>query len=331
MRSAAISESRMSAAPLLEVRRLRVDYAATAGSPWAPVSVLRALDGVDFNLGAGESLGIVGESGCGKSTLARTLVGLQPATAGSIRYRGTELCGLDDRAWRPLRRDIQMVFQDPLSSLNPRMTISESVAEPLQALYPELGRDTVAARACAMLERVGLSRALHARYPHEFSGGQCQRVGIARALVVEPALLICDEPVSALDVSIQAGIINLLADLRAASGLALLFIAHDLAVVRHISQRVLVMYRGRLMEQAPAERLFAQPAHPYTQALMAAAADRGGRSRLDAATSDVVPAAGCHYAPRCVMADEQCTRQRPAMRTLPGGNSAACHYPRICA
>ncbi|MGQ0530064.1 MAG: ATP-binding cassette domain-containing protein, partial [Panacagrimonas sp.] len=232
--------------PLIAVRRLKVHYKLPSALPWTKPGWLKAVDGVDFNLAAGETLGIVGESGCGKSTLARALAGLQDVTSGGIQYQGRNMTDLDEDQWRPLRREIQMVFQDPLASLDPRMTIGASIAEPLEALYPELGRAERESRVRQMLERVGLSASLYNRYPHEFSGGQCQRVGIARALVVRPRVLICDEPVSALDVSVQAQIVNLLSELQAEYGLAMIFIAHDLAVVRHISRRVLVMYLGKV-------------------------------------------------------------------------------------
>jgi oligopeptide transport system ATP-binding protein len=257
-------------APLLAVERLRVEYPLPSRRPWLPAEALCALDDVSFCMAPGEALGVVGESGSGKSTLARVLSGLQPADGGSIRFDGCELRGLDRARWRPLRRDIQLVFKDPLASLDPRMTALAAVAEPLQALRPQLGGDERRRYACRWLERVGLPPGLHGRYPHELSGGQCQRVGIARALVIEPRLLICDEPVSALDVSVQAQIVNLLMDLRRERRLALLFIAHDLAVVRHLCDRVLVLHAGRVVECAPAAELFARPAHPYTQALLAA-------------------------------------------------------------
>lgn len=321
-------------APLLAVRRLKVQYPLPGRWMWSLAGAVRAVDGVDFNLHAGETLGIVGESGCGKSTLARTLIGLQPAASGSIAYAGQDLTRLSEEQWRPLRRDIQMVFQDPLASLDPRMTIGNIVAEPLEALCPELGREERAARVVEMLERVGLSRSHLNRYPHEFSGGQCQRVGIARALVVRPKLLICDEPVSALDVSVQAQIVNLLSDLQRDYGLAMIFIAHDLAVVRHISRRVMVMYLGRVMEQAGRDELFATPMHPYTRALLAAVpaadpAEAKMRSRrlLDGEIPDPAhPPPGCVFVTRCPMADQYCNRDVPLLRRVGHGGYAACHY-----
>ncbi|MFP5356864.1 MAG: ABC transporter ATP-binding protein [Gammaproteobacteria bacterium] len=326
----------MTAKPLIEVRRLCVEHALEATWPWQRAPHLRAVQEVNFNLYAGQTLGIVGESGCGKSTLARTLVGLKQPSAGAIVYRAPgqpdrELSGLDEAGWRPLRREIQMVFQDPLASLDPRMSVGRIVAEPLEALCPELGPDEREARVLETLEQVGLSRAHVNRYPHEFSGGQCQRVGIARALVVRPRVLICDEPVSALDVSIQAQIINLLRDIQRQQGLALLFIAHDLAVVRHISHRVMVMYLGRVMEQAASEQLFAQPGHPYTRALLRSVPQLHPSGTPHAILdgelpSQTEPPPGCAFATRCPMADETCNRQLPPVRRLASGSTVACHY-----
>lgn len=324
------------AKPLLEVRRLCVNHALEAVWPWQQAPLLRAVQEVNFNLHAGETLGIVGESGCGKSTLARALIGLKAASAGAMIYRppgqlAVDLTGLDENGWRGLRREIQMVFQDPLASLDPRMSVGRIVAEPLEALCPELDPAAREARVIETLEQVGLSRAHRNRYPHEFSGGQCQRVGIARALVVRPRVLICDEPVSALDVSIQAQIINLLRDIQQQQGLALLFIAHDLAVVRHISHRVMVMYLGRVMEQATSAVLFERPAHPYTRALLRSVpqirpAGTPHHILEGELPSQTEPPPGCAFATRCPMADEFCTRQAPPVRRLASGSTVACHY-----
>lgn len=316
------------ATALLAVRRLKVHYKLPAALPWGRPGWLKAVDGVDFNLAAGETLGIVGESGCGKSTLARTLAGLQTVTSGGIEYAGRNITRLDEAAWRPLRREIQMVFQDPLASLDPRMTIGASIAEPLEALYPEVGRAERTSRVLAMLEKVGLSASLVNRYPHEFSGGQCQRVGIARALIVRPRVLICDEPVSALDVSVQAQIVNLLADLQAEYGLSMIFIAHDLAVVRHISRRVMVMYLGKVMEQASREALFASPVHPYTRALLAAVPGAGGaRKPLEGEIpSPADPPQGCVFVTRCPIADSHCGRHPPTLVRAIHGGFSACHF-----
>jgi oligopeptide transport system ATP-binding protein len=226
---------------ILSVRRLTIEYPLAGEWPWSRPGLLRAVDDLHFDLQSGEALGIVGESGCGKSTLARALVGLQAPTAGGIVLAGRDVARLDEKAWRPLRRDIQMVFQDPLASLDPRMTIAQSVEEPLRALRPELDAAARTVRVAEILARVGLEPELAQRYPHELSGGQCQRAGIARALVVEPKVLVCDEPVSALDIAVQAQILALLSELQRERGLALIFISHDLAVVRQVCQRVLVI------------------------------------------------------------------------------------------
>jgi len=317
-------------APLLSVRRLRVHFPLRGGWPWTPRGVLRAVEEVNLDIQPGETLGIVGESGCGKSTLARALIGLQPITAGGISYRGQELSKLDEEGWRAIRREIQMVFQDPLASLDPRMTVGQVVGEPLQSLYPEIGAAERESRVIHWLERVGLSAAHLDRYPHEFSGGQCQRIGIARALIVQPKLLICDEPVSALDVSVQAQIVNLLRDLQREFGLSMLFIAHDLAVVRLISHRVLVMYLGRIMEQGTRETLFSQPLHPYTKALMAAVPGRRvddpnliARGEIPSPSNAPL---GCVFTTRCPIADPHCTRQVPTLRSLARDRAVACHF-----
>ena len=242
--------------------------AATAGR--GAKKTLKAVDGVSFDLYAGETLGVVGESGCGKSTLSRAILNLIPATAGEIVWMGKDLRKGSDKDWLAVRKDIQMIFQDPLASLNPRMTVAQIIGEPLRVHKPELGPEEVMRRVKAMMAKVGLREQMINRYPHEFSGGQCQRIGIARALILEPKLIICDEPVSALDVSIQAQIINLLKELQREMGLALIFIAHDLAVVKHISDRILVMYLGREMELAEKYALYDAPSHPYTRALLSA-------------------------------------------------------------
>lgn len=320
--------------PLLAVRRLKVHYPGRSTLPWQRATPVRAVDDVGFNLLPGETLGIVGESGCGKSTLARALAGLQPISFGSVNFKGRELAGLDAKAWRPIRREIQMVFQDPLASLDPRMTIGASIAEPLEALCPELNRRDREDRVRAMLERVGLSPRHYNRYPHEFSGGQCQRVGIARALVVRPTILICDEPVSALDVSVQAQIVNLLADLQSEYGLSMIFIAHDLAVIRHISQRVMVMYLGKVMEQASREALFETPVHPYTRALLAAVPGVDGRSgeplqgEIPSASN---PPLGCVFVTRCPIADALCGRTPPVLAPGAHGGASACHFTGVAS
>lgn len=312
------------------MRQLRVQYPGRRWLPWQAVPRLRAVDDVNFNLRRGETLGVVGESGSGKSTLARALVGLEPILAGSARFEGRELKGLDKRGWRALRRDVQMVFQNPQASLDPRMKIGRSIGQPLKALCPELGREERRDRVREMLEQVGLSASDADRYPRDFSGGQCQRIAIARALVVRPKLLICDEPVSALDVSIQAQIVNLLRDLQQRYSLAILFIAHDLAVIRHISDRVLVMYFGRLMEQADRAVLFSAPRHPYTRALLAAVPGHESLAYLRARDGELpnpyAPPVGCLFVSRCPMADERCTRRPPPYRRYADAGVALCHY-----
>lgn len=320
--------------PLLSARQLAVHFSLATDWPWQSAPVLKAVDGVNLDLMAGRTLGVVGESGCGKSTLARALTGLQPVTAGGIEFDGRDVTRMGNDGWRRLRRDVQMVFQDPLASLNPRMTVGEIVAEPLRHLFPELGRDQRWRQVTTILDKVGLSGRMLNRYPHEFSGGQCQRIGIARALVVEPRVLVCDEPVSALDVSIQAQILDLLASLQAEFNLAILFIAHDLAVVRRICDRVMVMYLGRVMETAAAERLFARPAHPYTRALLSAVPrpdpdHERSRQRIlleGDLPSPADPPSGCVFRSRCPWVQNECAQQVPPLRRVAGEGQAACHF-----
>ncbi|PMS35128.1 peptide ABC transporter ATP-binding protein [Trinickia symbiotica] len=289
--------------------------------------MLRAVNGVSFDIARGETLGLVGESGCGKSTLARAIVGLTPVTSGSIRWRGMETVRGGRRpgpALAELRRGVQAIFQDPLASLDPRMTIERIVAEPLLVRRPHMSRGEVRVRVRTMLERVGLSAHYLGRYPHEFSGGQCQRIGIARALVGEPQLVVCDEPVSALDVSIQAQVVNLLRDLQREFSLSMLFVAHDLAIVKSISHRVLVMYLGRVMEVAESEALYRAPIHPYTRALLSAvpipdpAIERNrGRLLLQGdLPSPIAPPTGCVFRTRCPEAIEACAQRVPPLQTL---------------
>jgi oligopeptide transport system ATP-binding protein len=328
----------VTADPLLSVRDLTVQFALRGNTLFAPTRPLVAIERVSFDLQAGETLGIVGESGCGKSTLGRAVLRLLPATTGQIVWLGRDLAALDEPAVRPWRRDFQIVFQDPLAALDPRMTIGDIVAEPLVTFEPELPQEQVEGRVRNMLAKVGLSPEMVNRYPHEFSGGQCQRIGIARAMILRPKLVVCDEPVSALDVSIQAQIINLLAALQREFGLSLLFISHNLAIVRHISHRVLVLYLGRTVELAPRERLFAGPRHPYTQALLAAAPTPNPRRERakprfalgDDPPSPLDPPSGCAFRTRCPKATELCARERPAL--LDDGHErawqVACHHWR---
>jgi oligopeptide/dipeptide ABC transporter ATP-binding protein len=317
---------------ILSVRHLSVQF-RPRGLPWQRRAAIQAVDDLHLDLRAGETLGIVGESGCGKSTLARTLVGLQQADSGSIRYAGQELTALSKKDWRPLRREIQMVFQDPLASLNPKMTIGQIVAEPLRELCPEIPAAQHPQRVAQMLERVGLSPDIVDRHPHEFSGGQAQRIGIARALIVQPKVLICDEAVSALDVSVRAQIVNLLAELRREYGLTLIFIAHDLAIVRYLCDRVVVMYLGKVMEQAPSEELFALPRHPYTRALLAAApgaqaaAGAAKKARAKGGQPDPAhPPMGCVFSTRCPLVESACVRSAPNLRRTGPEHYAACHF-----
>ena len=321
-------------APLLSVKNLRVHFPIKSESlfPWAPSRVLKAVDGISFELRAGETLGIVGESGCGKSTLARALLNLVPVTDGDVIWHGESMRNAKPAAWQAKRRSVQMIFQDPLASLDPRMTVSQIIGEPLRTHYPELSTKEHNARVLAMMLRVGLTEQQINRYPHEFSGGQCQRIGIARALILKPQVVICDEPVSALDVSIQAQIINLLKELQAEMGLALVFIAHDLAVVKHISQRIMVMYLGRAMEMASKHALYDTPLHPYTQALLSAIPvpdPRKERAKNLALLqgdlpSPMSPPSGCVFRTRCPKAVAQCAGDIPALRQVTLQSQVAC-------
>jgi oligopeptide transport system ATP-binding protein len=318
--------------PLLSVRDLHVHFKVRGEGLLPARRTLKAVNGVSFDLYPGETLGIVGESGCGKSTLARAVLNLIPATSGQVVWMGRDMAGAGASDWQRVRRSVQMVFQDPLASLNPRMNVSQIVGEPLRTHQPQLTGDEVLARVKAMLVRVGLSEAHLYRYPHEFSGGQCQRIGIARALVLQPRLIVCDEPVSALDVSIQAQIINLLQDLQREMQLALVFIAHDLAVVKHVSQRVLVMYLGRTMELAGKQALYADPKHPYTRALLSAvplADPRRERGKViqmlpSDLPSPIAPPSGCVFRTRCPHAFERCSLEVPPLKTVGSGSQAAC-------
>jgi oligopeptide transport system ATP-binding protein len=318
--------------PLLSVRDLQVHFKVRGEGLWPGKRTLKAVNGVSFDLYPGETLGIVGESGCGKSTLARALLNLIPATAGKVVWMGRDMSGATPRDWQHVRRNVQMVFQDPLASLNPRMNIAQIVGEPLRTHKPGMSAGEVLARVKAMLVRVGLSEAHLYRYPHEFSGGQCQRIGIARALILEPRLIVCDEPVSALDVSIQAQIINLLKDLQQEMQLALVFIAHDLAVVKHVSQRILVMYLGRTMELADKHALYAAPKHPYTRALLSAVPladprlERGKVIQLLVGDlpSPIDPPSGCVFRTRCPQAFDRCTAEVPPLQAIDGNSQAAC-------
>jgi oligopeptide transport system ATP-binding protein len=317
---------------LIEATDLAVDFALPGDGIWAPRRRLRALDGISLALAAGETLGVVGESGCGKSTLARALLGLVPVAAGAVRWRGQDVGRLDRRARRGLRRDLQIVFQDPLASLDPRLTAGQIIAEPLLTHEPGLGRAATAARVAAALAHVGLDPLHVNRYPHEFSGGQCQRIAIARATILEPKAVVCDEPTSALDVSVQAQIVNLLVRMQAERGLALLFISHNLAIVRHVSHRIAVLYLGRLVELGPAEPVFRAPRHPYTRALIAALPipDPARESVRELPPLDgdppspLTPPSGCVFRMRCPHAVARCAAERPALDS-DGEHAVACH------
>jgi oligopeptide transport system ATP-binding protein len=317
--------------PLLSVRDLKVEFAIGGGLFEKPKS-LKAVDGISFDLMAGETLGVVGESGCGKSTLGRAVLRLIEPTGGKAVWLGKDLGGLNDEAMRQARRDMTIIFQDPLAALDPRMTVEQIIAEPLVTFRKDLGKDEVGRRVRQMMARVGLSPQHVNRYPHEFSGGQCQRIGIARAMILEPKLVVCDEPVSALDVSIQSQIINLLIDLQRELDLALIFISHNLAVVKHISHRIAVLYLGRLVELGDAAEVFSAPKHPYTRALISAVPmpdpeleERRQRIPLiGELPSPLNPPSGCTFRTRCPYAQPKCADKRPEREFALAGHEVAC-------
>jgi peptide/nickel transport system ATP-binding protein/oligopeptide transport system ATP-binding protein len=321
----------MTASPLLEVRDLRVHFPTRDRQ-----QTVKAVDGVSFQVCAGETFGIIGESGSGKTTLGRLILRLIEPSAGSIHFDGADMTRLAGAAMRALRRRMQIVFQDPFSSLNPHLRIGEAIAEPIR-IHRLASGSAVAARVDALLDRVGLPKTARERFPHEFSGGQRQRIGIARALAVEPKLLVLDEPVSALDVSVQAGVINLLQDLQRQLGLAYLFIAHDLSVVRHIADRVAVMYLGKIVEIGPVKKIYSEPRHPYTRALLSAvpvADPRKEKSRTRITLegdvpSPVNPPSGCRFRTRCWKATDRCADEVPVLVADPFGRSVACHFPEV--
>lgn len=321
--------------PLLEVRDVVTHFPRRPGSRRRDAGSLRAVNGVSLTLSAGETLGLVGESGCGKSTLARSILRLTPVTSGSVRFAGNDLLSLPPRRLRSVRAGIQVILQDSAGSLNPRMTVEQIVAEPL-LVHRVASGGTVENRVVELLARVGLPPDAGLRYPHELSGGQRQRIGIARAIALEPALIICDEPVSALDVSVQAQILNLLLDLQAELGMAYLFISHDLSVVQRVSDRVAVMYMGKIVETGPTVEVCRLPAHPYTQALLRAVpqpdpGQRSGRLSGDdpAGGAVIVAPGGCAYAVRCPGVTECCRDLVPPLESKLGlapGRMAACHH-----
>jgi len=322
---------------LLSVRDLKVHFDVRVGGVFAGrYKPLKAVDGVSFDLKAGETLGIVGESGCGKSTLGRAILRLIEPTAGRAVWLGEDLSSLGTEAMRAKRQDMQIIFQDPLASLNPRMTVGEIIAEPLRTFEPGIGRQAIRARVKDMMAKVGLLPQMINRYPHEFSGGQCQRIGIARAMILDPKLIVCDEPVSALDVSIQAQIVNLLMRLQQEFDLSLLFISHDLSVVRHISHRIMVLYLGKVMEIADRDSIYARPRHPYTKALITAVPipdpDKERSKRRLVLQGDLpsplAPPSGCVFRTRCPKATELCAREAPALEGTEAGarHLVACHH-----
>ena len=324
--------------PLLRVNDLKVHFPVRVGGTFiGTYRSLKAVDGVNLELAPGETLGIVGESGCGKSTLGRAVLQLLPSTAGAVTWLGRDLAASDKNAMKAVRQNMQIVFQDPLASLDPRMTAGDIIAEPVRNFHPELIGAEVKARVKAMMDQVGLLPAMVNRYPHEFSGGQCQRIGIARAMILGPKLVVCDEPVSALDVSIRAQVINLLMDLQRQYNLSMLFISHDLSVVRHISHCVMVLYLGRVMEVGPRAVIYAEPRHPYTQGLMSAVPipdpnKERAKKRIilqGDPPSPLYPPSGCVFRTRCPRATDICAHKVPIAEEVGPGHEVACHHWRV--
>ena len=317
--------------PILDVQDLKVHFPVRTGVLRRQTGAVRAVDGISLQVYPGETLGLVGESGCGKTTTGRAIVGLEAATAGQVQLQGKRIDNLPERRFRPLRRRVQMIFQDPYSSLDPRMTVGNIIAEPLRQYRRD---EDVERLVFEYMDLTGLPRSFARRYPHEFSGGQRQRIGIARAIAPRPELIIADEPVSALDVSIQAQILNLLKDLQAELGVSYLFVAHDLAVVKHISQRIAVMYLGRIMETAPARELYANPRHPYTRALLESIPvpdpeRAGNRAAIRGEQpSPMDSPGGCPFASRCPYVTDLCRNETPPITTVDaaGNHTVACHH-----
>ena len=326
----------MSGETIMQVEDLKVYFnVSPAGAmPWTKPNRLKAVDGVSFDLKAGETLGVVGESGCGKSTLARAIIRMIPAEAGQVMWLGEDLLTLDKKEMRKHRKEVQMIFQDPLASLDPRMNIGEIIAEPLKTHFPKTTKAEVKQKVEEVMIKVGLLPNLVNRYPHEFSGGQCQRIGIARALILKPKLIICDEPVSALDVSIQAQVVNLLMELQEEMGLALIFIAHDLSIVKHISTRIMVLYLGNMVELAESADLYEHKRHPYTQALISAVPIPDPKIEKNKKLiliegdlpSPISPPSGCVFRTRCPKVQDICSREKPAFEDTGNGHMVACHF-----
>ncbi|ADO77590.1 ABC transporter ATP-binding protein [Halanaerobium praevalens] len=316
---------------LLEVKNLKKYFPVKAGIFKKTVAHVKAVDDISFAVKEGETLGLVGESGCGKSTTGRTILRLLEATAGEVVFEGKNVMDLDKKSMRAIRRDMQIIFQDPYASLNPRMTVADIVGEPLDIHKLAKNKKERNQRVKQILENVGLGAEYMHRYPHEFSGGQRQRIGVARALAVDPKLIIADEPVSALDVSVQAQVVNLLQDLQKEYGLTYLFIAHDLSVVKHISDRVAVMYLGKIVELTSKEELFQNPMHPYTQSLLSAIPEADPKKKKDRiilkgdVPSPVDPPSGCRFHPRCPKAFDLCSVKEPEFKEYGDGHFAACH------
>lgn len=318
---------------LVQIRDVKKHFPIKKGFFNRQVGAVRALDGVNLDIYAGETLGLVGESGCGKSTLGRIILRLLPATSGTVRFGDVDVLNCDAKALKAMRSEMQIVFQNPYASLDPRMTVGQSISEPLQVHQAVSGAENIKKRIVELMDLVGLSAAMYDRYPHEFSGGQRQRVGIARALALKPKLIVADEPVSALDVSVQAQILNLLIDLRREFKLTYLFIAHNLDVVRYISDRISVMYLGSIVEIGDTKQVYETPLHPYTKALISAAPipdpdmDRSGRIILQGdLPSPANPPSGCRFHTRCFMAQPNCVTDVPPLREIREGQHSACHY-----
>ena len=317
---------------LLDVSDLKKTFAISGGM-FSKKQSLTALEDISFLVKKGETLGIVGESGCGKSTLGRCILQLLKPDSGKVLWLGEDLPNLSWRQMRPHRKELQIIFQDPLASLNPRLTVGEIIADPLKTLMPELNRKQRQEKVLAIMKSVGLLPEMISRFPHEFSGGQAQRIGIARALITEPKLIVCDEPVSALDVSVQAQILNLLSDLKDQFGLTLIFISHDLSVVRHVSDRIMVLYLGRMVELSESALLYKDPKHPYTKALLKAvpvpdpkkARERTIEGLTGEIPSPINPPSGCTFRTRCPVVKEKCAEKRPEIEEAGGERLVACH------